>query len=213
MDLHIFAFILLIIFTIEIVFVFIMGASKITGRPDLTFTGPPPSVFPRPPPMPSSSYGSGYGSSYGSRYGSGYGSRYGHNSRSSSGHGHNSRSSSGHGHNSRSSKNSNKLNWIQFTVGSKVIDKITFDNSNSNSNVIKIDHDFSKLLNTNTFKSIDDVLIEYNPSNLSIKCTLGSIDVGTYTKSPITLSTISDIRNEVAKKSDNILKLTLEYNN
>ena len=192
MDLHIFAFILLVIFTIEIVFVFIMGASKIRGKPDLTFPGPPPSIFPRPPPMPRPFPNPGFGrpppfppGPWPMPPG-----RPGNRPIHRPGHG-----GPGHG------GTMHDLESVTFYLKGKDDFEKTLDVKNKT----EFNVDFSELLNDKY--EDDSLMLKYKPRNTNIKWSLGSLS-GEDNRSPVDIGKVEDLIKELDGNNNLIFKLT-----
>lgn len=191
MDLHIFAFILLLIFTIEIVFVFIMGASKIRGKPDLTFPGPPPSIFPRPPPMPRPFPGPRMGVPPGPwpmRPGM-PGNRPIHRP----GHG-------GPGHGGPGGKLHDLESVTFYLEGKDDFEKTLNVKNKSEFNV-----DFTELLKEK-YKD-DTLMLKYQPRNTKISWSLGSLS-GDDNRSPVSIDKVEKILEELGDDNNIIFKLT-----
>ena len=188
MNLEIFAFILLIIFTIEIVFVFIMGASRMKPiKPDLVFDGPPPSIFPRLPRLrrrpggpgggpwgPGGHHGGGHhgGGPGGSGGPSGGPGRHPHRHHQHRHH-HRHHGNGGGGNGGHSSgKLNGKLVFMIIDKSGKTttpIYSVPVTKFNS-SNTLK--QDFSKIF----YHKPDDatVLVQYRPSNLDLHWALSN---------------------------------------
>ena len=197
MDLHIFAFILLVIFTIEIVFVFIMGASKIRGKPDLTFPGPPPSIFPRPPPMPRPFPNPGFGrpppfppGPWPMPPG-----RPGNRPIHRPGHGGPGHGGPGHG------GTMHDLESVTFYLKGKDDFEKTLDVKNKT----EFNVDFSELLNDKY--EDDSLMLKYKPRNTNIKWSLGSLS-GEDNRSPVDIGKVEDLIKELDGNNNLIFKLT-----